>query len=117
MGKKQGVKKGSVQAKTYANRVSAAREATNMVIFQDGMQTALDITSLVLHDIYGFGPDRLKRFAEGFEKKFSLVQRNNREDNEDRDRWYSEEQFEREMREAWGQYYQPRQIRYCEDGR
>lgn len=117
MGKKQGVKKGSHQAQAYAKRVAATTEATRMVVFQDGMQTALDIASLVLHDVYGFGPDRLKRFSEGFTEKFSHVQKNNREDKEDKDRWYSEEQFEREMREAWGPYYQNRQVRYCEDER
>lgn len=115
MAKKQGVKKGSHQAQTYAKRVAAATEATNLVIYQDGIQIAMDIASLVLHDVYGFGPERLKRFSEGFTEKFSHVQMNNREDSEDKDRWYSEEQFEREMREAWGDYYQPRKVRYCED--
>lgn len=115
--KKNAVKKGSSQAQNYANRVAAATEATNMVIFQDGMQTALDIASLVLHDVYGFGPDRLKRFSEGFTEKFGDVQKRNREDKEDKARWYSEEQFEREMRDAWGPYYQTRKVRYCEDER
>ena len=114
--KKKGVKKGSYQAQTYANRVNAARAATNLTIFQDGMQQSLDIASIVLHNVFGFGPERLKKFGAGFQEKFAEVQKKSREDKaDDKDQWYFEEQFENELRAAWGQYYTPRAIRYDED--
>ena len=114
--KKKGVKKGSYQAQTYSRRVNAAREATNLTIFQDGMQHAIDITSMVLHKTFGFGPERLKKFGDGFQDKFSEIQQYSREDRaDDKDQWYSEERFENELKEAWGPYYTPRAIRYDED--
>lgn len=114
--KKNGVKKGSYQAQTYADRVNAARAATNLTIFQDGMQHALDIASIVLHETFGFGPERLKKFGIGFQDKFEKVQKESRADKaDDEERWYSEERFENELKEAWGPYYTPRAIRYGED--
>lgn len=114
--KKNGVKKGSYQAQTYTNRVNAAREATNLTIFQDGMQHALDIASIVLNETFGFGPERLKKFGIGFQDKFAEIQEESREDKEnDKERWYSEEQFENALKKAWGQYYTPRAIRYNEE--
>ena len=114
--KKNGVKKGSYQAQTYSNRVNAARAATNLTIFQDGMQHALDVASLILHDSFGFGPERLKKFAIGVQDRFSEIQKDSREDKaDDKERWYSEEKFEAELKAAWGPYYTPRAIRYDED--
>ena len=112
--KKIGVKKGSAQARSYAARNKAITEATRQTLFYDGMQYALDIASVVLNEEYGFGPDRLKRFGSGFSKKFAEVQDRSRADD-DKDRWYSEEQFEAELRNAWGPYYTPRKERYKED--
>lgn len=112
--KKIGVKKGSVQANNYAARTKAITQATRETIFYDGMQYALDIASVVLNEEYGFGPDRLKRFGIGFSNKFAEVQERSRADD-DKDRWYSEEQFENELRKAWGEYYTPRKERYHED--
>lgn len=115
MGKKNnGVKKGSAQAKSYAAKAKAMTKATQETIFYDGMQYALDIASIVLNEEYGFGPERLKKFGTGFSAKFAEVQERSRADD-DKDRWYSEEQFENELRKAWGEYYTPRKERYHED--
>ena len=113
--KKLGVKKGSAQAKAFAARSRAITQATRETLFYDGMQHALDIASIVLNEEYGFGPERLKKFGIGFGNKFSEVQARARADD-DKDRWYSEEQFENELRKAWGEYYTPRKDRYHEDG-
>ena len=112
--KKNVVKKGSAQAQSYVIRKQLIENARDTTIFQDGMQNALDIASLVLHETYGFGAERLKRFAEGYTKKFSEVQARTREDT-DKQKWYSDAQFETEMKIAWGPYYQPHEVRYAED--
>jgi len=112
-GKKNGVKKGSTQAKNFAARNKAITEATRMTLFYDGMQHALDITSIVLNEEFGLGQERLKKFGLAFEKKFAEIQERSRADD-DKDRWYSEEQFENELRRAWGPYYTPRKERYNE---
>lgn len=76
---------------------------------------ALDISSLVLNQDFGLGPERLKRFAEKFQGMFSEAMQRNREDKDDKDRWYSEQKFEEAMKRAWGPYYEPRNVRYAED--
>lgn len=113
--KKMGVKKGSPQAQNFLNRTQRKIDAKNLVIFQDGMQNALDIASLALRAEFGFGPERLHRFGLRFERMFSEVQQANIEDGrDDKDAWYSDEKFEASMKEAWGPYYQTREVRYAE---
>ena len=113
--RRNGVKKGSEQACSYLDRVQHTADERNTVIFRDGIQNALDIASLALREEFGFGPERLKRFALRFQTVFTEVQKDSLKDKEDKDRWYSEHKFEAQMREAWGPYYQPREVRYGED--
>ena len=113
--KKNGVKKGSEQAQDYLDRTQRLVDARNTTFFRDGMQNALDIASLALREEFGFGPERLKRFVIRFQTVFTDVQKDNLKDKEDKDRWYSEHIFETRMQEAWGPYYQSREVRYGED--
>lgn len=113
--KKFGVKKGSDQANSYLDKSRRIVEAKRLVIFEDGMQYALDIASVVMNQEFGFGQDRLRRFSEAFDKLFQEIQAESRSDRDDKDRWYSEQKFEDAMMKAWGKFYEPRSVRYRED--
>ena len=114
--KMSGVKKGSEQAGNYVERKQRYKMARDMQLHQNGIQQALDIASMVLHEDFGFGPERNFRFGTKFMDKFAKVQKRNIADlKEDKDGWYSDDQFEDEMKAAWGPHYQPREVRYTED--
>lgn len=108
---KHAVKKGSARA-PLAERMAEKKKAWTRNVYMFTQQETLDAASLTLHEIYGFGPDRLKRFGEAFIAKFHEIQELNRNDNDDPDREYSRAKFEEAMKEAWGPYYSPREERY-----
>ena len=113
MSKKKGIKKGSAQAKAYAEQQTARKQAWTRNVYEYTQQETLDAASLVLHDLFGFGPERLKRFGDAFIAKFHEIQELSREDGDDPDRVYSRERFETAMQEAWGPHYAPRYERYA----
>ena len=98
------------------NQKSAEEEAKKKAwttnVYYYTQQETLDAASLTLHDVFGFGPERLKRFAEAFMAKFHEIQELNRQDADDPDRDYSRQKFEQAMYEAWGEYYEPHEKRY-----
>lgn len=111
---KHAVKRGSGNG-TYAERQLEKKQAWTRNVYAFTQQETLDAASLVLHDLYGFGPERLKRFGEAFLVKFREIQELNRSDKDDPDREYSRHKFEEAMKAAWGQYYDPREVRYNKD--
>jgi hypothetical protein len=113
---KKGVKKGSQQALSYTAKQQSLRQAQDITLFQDGIQTAIDITMIVLNQEFGLGCERLKRFNEEFSLMFSDVMQKRREDKDDSDRWYSEQKFEEALKRACGPYYVEKKVRYAEDG-
>ena len=108
---KHAVKRGTPQP-NYQERQEAKKKAWTRNVYLFTQQETLDAASLTLHELYGFGPERLKRFGEAFIQKFHEIQELNREDKDDPDREYSREKFEKAMQEAWGPYYAPREERY-----
>lgn len=108
---KHAVKRGGNKA-PLVDRMQQKKEAWTRNVYLYTQQETLDAASMVLHELYGFGPERLKRFGEAFEEKFHEIQELNREDKNDPKREYSREVFERKMKEAWGPYYCPRDERY-----
>ena len=110
--KKHGVKRGTGESGTFAQRQAARKKAWTRNVYVYTQQETMDAASLVLHEIYGFGPERLKRFGEAFKAKFQEIQELDMSDSDDPDRVYSREKFENAMQEAWGQYYEPRELRY-----
>ena len=113
--KKNCVKKGSEQAKTYLRQAAERVEDKKMTLYREAMQASADIASLVLNQEFGFGPERLKRFADGFIRMHHEVRVLDREDQDDKDAWYSVQMFEDAMKRAWGEYYQPREVRFSDD--
>ena len=115
--KMSGIKKNSEQARDYVTKHQRYQMARDMQLHQNGIQQALDIAATVLHEEFGFGPERNFRFGTKFMEKFDKVQNRNIDDMRvDKDGWYSDQKFEDELRAAFGKHYQPREVRYCEDG-
>lgn len=108
---KHAVKRGK-QTTPLAERMQEKKMAWTRNVYIFTQQETLDAASLTLHELYGFGPERLKRFGEAFSKKFHEIQQLNREDNDDPDREYSRAKFEEAMKDAWGPYYCERDKRY-----
>lgn len=108
---KHAVKRGTPKA-PFTDRMKEKKMAWTRNVYMFTQQETLDAASLTLHELYGFGPERLKRFGEAFEKKFHEIQELNREDEDDADRVYSRQKFEDAMKQAWGDYYEPREVRY-----
>lgn len=108
---KHAVKRGS-QTAPLADRMKEKKIAWTRNVYIFTQQETLDAASLTLHELFGFGPERLKRFGDAFTKKFHEIQELNRNDHDDPDREYSRAKFEEAMKEAWGQYYCERDKRY-----
>ena len=102
---KQKVKKGSAQAKSFAERKQDDHTFWTVKVMAYTQQDILDAVGLVLHDEFGFGADRLKRFCESFNSKYDEI--HSLGDDE-----YTIAIIEKAMRQAWGKYYQPREQRY-----
>ena len=111
---KHAVKRGK-QTAPLAERMQEKKKAWTRNVYIFTQQETLDSASLTLHELFGFGPERLKRFGEAFTKKFHEIQQLNREDNDDPDREYSRAKFEEAMKDAWGPYYCPREERYANE--
>ena len=109
--KKNGVKKGSPQAENFSRRMQAFNLSRDTAFFQNGQQYAIDLMCIVLHEKFGFGHERLKRLVDGMQDKYIEVHARATDDL-DKDKWYSDEKLEEELRAACGQYYEPREVRY-----
>lgn len=110
MSKKQGVKKGSAQAQSFVAQKETEKTIWTMKVLAYAQQEMLDAMALTLAEFYGFGPERNKRFHDRFEEKYAEIRRLENEDTEDRE--YCEEVVELALQKAYGQYYEPRDVRY-----
>ena len=108
---KHAVKRGKGTT-SYADRLTQQKRDWTKNVYYFTQQETLDAASLTLHELYGFGPERLKRFGEAFIKKFQEIQELNKSDKDDAEREWSRQRFEDAMKEAWGPYYAPREERY-----
>lgn len=124
MGKKKGVKKGSVQAQSYLEEKQKQEERERTIwtakVVAYTEQEMLDAFAITLHTNFGWGEKRLFDFHEGFEKTYAEIQELRKSDD-DYDGWHSEQKIEDVLKEAWGRYYTPREERYdfhlsCPDG-
>ena len=99
------VKKGSAQAKSYAQRKEDDRTFWMLKVIAYTQQEIMDAVSLTLNDEFGFGEDRLKRFRDAFDAKYSEI-------HELGDDEYTIAVIEKALQAAWGRYYQSREERY-----
>lgn len=105
---KKGVKKGSAQANQFAARKSLERELWTMKVLAYTQQETLDAAALALNEGFGFGPERLKRFHDAFSAKYAEI----RELDKSADNDYCIAKMEQALKQAWGEYYEPREVRF-----
>jgi len=108
--KKNGVKKGSAQAKSFAQRQQDDKMIWTMKVLAWTQQEMLDAVALSLAEGFGFGESRLMRFHDAFEKKYDEIRALERSDTPDNEYYISK--VEEALKKAWGKYYAPREERY-----
>lgn len=94
----------------YARKIQQSKDNEYLAGKFYGRQEMGDIVAIVLHEEFGFGPERLKRFAEKVNDKIREVTVIGTQDT--RDGEYTKIKFEEAVREAFGKHYQPRDVRY-----
>lgn len=104
---KQKVKKGSAQAKSFAERKQDENLFRAVKIVAITQQEMLDAASLALNEAFGFGEERLKKFNQAFEAKYQEIRELEKCDND-----YAEAKVETALQNAWGKYYVPKEERY-----
>lgn len=104
---KQKVKKGGAQASAFAARREAEKQLWTVKVIAYTQQEILDAVALTLHEAFGIGPDRQVRFHDAFESKFAEIQALRKGDDV-----YAEAKIENALKAAYGEHYQPREVRY-----
>jgi len=107
---KKAVKKGSAQAKSFAERQLQEKQLSTMKTIAYEQQYMIDAVSLALNECFGFGEERLKRFHDAFDKKYAEIRELERSDTIDNE--YAKAKIEEALKAAWGRYYQPWEFRY-----
>lgn len=73
-------------------------------------QETADLVTLVLHETFGFGPERQKQFNQALNAKLEECLTLKNQDTKDME--YTIAKFEAAIKEACGPYYVPREERY-----
>ena len=73
-------------------------------------QAALDAVCLALAEGFGFGEERLKRFHDAFNAKYTDIRELEKGDTKDNE--YAIAKQEAALKAACGKYYAPREVRY-----
>lgn len=114
MAKKNGVKRTKAGRNAFYAAKQAAKqqehEIWTMKVIAYTEQEMIDTMSLVLHDYFGWGQQRLHKFHDCFEEKHQEIMRLRQDDCEDLE--YSEAKIEQALQAAWGTDYEPRSVRY-----
>lgn len=110
MSKKQGVKKGSTQAATFAQRKQDEKTMWTVKVIAYMQQEVLDTVALVLADGFGFGEDRQARFRYLFDAKYAEIKELEKADTADNE--YTIAKTEEALKRACGRHYVPREQRY-----
>ena len=106
----KGIKKGSAQAASYAEREQRRKELQMVKVIMITQQQMIDAVVLTLNEEFGFGEERLKRFQEAFDKKYTEIRELEKDDTEDGE--YSRYKTEKALQAACGKYYTPYEERY-----
>lgn len=107
---KKAVKKTRQNSNQYARRKQSEHELWTMKVIAYVQQEMLDTAAIVLKNGFGFGPARQKKFHDLFEEVYKEVRDLEREDTEDGE--YAAAKVEQALQEAWGELYEPREVRY-----
>lgn len=106
----KGVKKGSAQANSFAEREKRKKELQAVKIIAITQQQILDAVALTLNEEFGLGEERLKRFQVAFDKKYAEIRQLEKDDSADGE--YSRHKIEQALQNACGKYYAPYEERY-----
>lgn len=106
----KGIKKGSAQAASYAEREKRRKELQTVKVIAITQQMILDAVALTLNEEFGLGEERLKRFQVAFDKKYAEIRALEKDDTEDGE--YSRFKMEKALQAACGKYYAPYEERY-----
>ncbi len=106
----KGVKKGSAQAASYAEREKRRKELQTVKVIAITQQMILDAVALTLNEEFGLGEERLKRFQVAFDKKYAEIRSLEQDDTQDGE--YSRHMIEKALQAACGKYYCPYEERY-----
>lgn len=104
---KRGVKKGSAQAASFAATKTAEKQLWTVKVIAYTQQEILDAVELTLHEYFGFGPKRQKRFHDGFMCKYDEICALEKTDDD-----YAKAKIEQALQAACGEHYSPREERY-----
>lgn len=110
MGKKNGVKRGPNQRSDYATRLHNEKTVWTCKVIAYCQQEMLDAAALTLYKFYDFTPEQQKEFHDRFEAKYAEIHKMQSEDTEDGE--YSRIAMEAALKDAFGEYYTPREERY-----
>lgn len=106
----KGVKKGSAQALSYAEREKRRKELQTVKVIAITQQQIIDAVALTLNEEFGLGEERLKRFQVAFDKKYAEIRQLEKDDSADGE--YSRHLMETALKNACGKYYTPFEERY-----
>lgn len=106
----KGVKKGSAQAASYAEREQRRKELQMVKVIAITQQQILDAVALTLNEEFGLGEERLKRFQVAFDRKYAEIRELEKDDTQDGE--YSRYKTEKALQAACGKYYTPYEERY-----
>ena len=94
----------------YAKEVQMKRQLAEAIHTKLIRQETADLATMVLYQVFGFGPERQKRFNQALNKKLDECLELKKQDTADME--YTISKFEAVLKEACGPYYVPREERY-----
>ena len=94
----------------YARKMQATWQAAEAQHIKLIRQETADLVTLVLHETFGFGPERQKQFNQALNAKLYECLALKNQDTSDME--YTIVKFEEAMKQACGPYYIPREERY-----
>lgn len=97
----------------FLARVRAEKEAEKSAARIFAIQQCKDVLLIAAHDEFGFGPERIKRLSDVFDKTMmeyaELVVKDSKDD---KSLAYCKDKIDRALREACGEYFVPWEERY-----
>ena len=94
----------------YIKQFNALREAEKLQTHRFTRQLMMDVAMIALNDEFGFGPDRLKRFADKTLEVYAVYA--DRWNSDTKDTIFTREKLDRKLRQICGEHFQPWEERY-----
>lgn len=95
----------------FLQRLQAERDRSNRETMRFTRQTMMDVAMVALNSEFGFGEDRLARFAQRVHDVYCEYADVWNEDNDDTE--VAREKLDRKLKQICGSHFQPWEERYC----